>query len=83
MTGAQADLNEKEILLQIRDLLSKEVKQGEDIQKESREYQNQERQYLERAEKRARWNFRINVAAICFFVLLIIVFLILTMIQPP
>lgn len=76
LAGAQVDLNEKEILLQIRDLLNKEVKQSEDIQKESREY-------LNRAEKRARRNSQINVAAICFFVLFIIVILILTMFQLP
>lgn len=72
----QDDTSTREILLQIRDLLKQEVKQGEDIRRESLDYRNQERQYLEKAEKRTRLNTQINKVAIGIFIVLVIVIII-------
>lgn len=74
----QTEPSERDILLQVRTLLDKLVKLDQDIWKESQEYRTQERQYLERAEKRAQTNARNNVAMIAFAIIVVIILIVLT-----
>lgn len=67
------DLSEREILLQVRDLLDKRVKQSEDYQREALQIMEQSEQ---RTDKQRREWRRGVVALLCLFIVIIIVLII-------
>lgn len=62
--------SEYDILLEIKALLDRQVQQADDIQKESKEY-------LQKAEKRAQSNARLNIVGIVILIIFITVVVVL------